>query len=145
MPIVIKRADGGVSIMVLIEGQDIEAEVAKWQESAPGEYVSHREMPDDAIPTDRTFRAAWKDKTKKAVIDVDMDECKAIWRDKMRSARAPKLAALDIDSVRATEDGKPTADIIAAKKLLRDVTKAPEIDAATTPEELKAVWPEVLV
>lgn len=145
MPIVIKRADGGVSIMELLQGKDVPKEIKKFKQSSPDiDIVSWREFNDEEMPTDRTFREAWSDTTPEFKIDYDMDKCRKIWRDKMRSARAPKLAALDIESVRATEDGKPTADIIAAKKILRDVTKIPEIDAAKTPEELKAVWPEVL-
>jgi hypothetical protein len=48
--------------------------------------------------------------------------------------------------MRAQEQGdQAKADEIAAKKqALRDVTADPAIDAATTPDELKAVRPDVL-
>lgn len=53
------------------------------------------------------------------------------------------LKQLDIEYMRATEMGdKERIDqIVAAKQLLRDVTLHPDIDAAQTPEELKAAWP----
>lgn len=144
MPIVIKRADGGVSILQLIEGTDVDAEIEKWKVSSPGEYVSHREMADSAIPADRTFRNAWSDTTAKKVIDHDMVKCRHIWRDKMRTARATKLAALDVEASKAIEAGGSLTEIAAKKQTLRDVTKLPAIKAATTPDELKAIWPEVL-
>lgn len=86
------------------------------------------------VPSDRTFRNAW---TWNGKVDHDMEKCRAIHRDRMRAARAPKLAALDIKQLRGE-------DVEAEKAALRDVTADPAIDAAKTPEELKAVWPEAL-
>jgi hypothetical protein len=54
------------------------------------------------------------------------------------------LAELDVVVVRAMEEGKDPALAVAKKKRLRDVTKDPRIDAARTPDELAAVWPEEL-
>ena len=144
MPIVIKRSDGGVSILRLLEGKDALAEVEKWKTSAPGEYVSHREMDSEAIPEDRTFRNAWADVTAEPVIDHDMRKCRSIWRYRMRTARAPKLAALDIEAAKAIESGGDLKQISERKQALRDITKLPEIEAAKTPDELKSVWPESL-
>jgi len=57
-----------------------------------------------------------------------------------------KLAELDAQYLRADEDGDAQAkrDIVAQKKALRDMTAAPEIEAATTPEALDAFWPTQL-
>ncbi|MCA6098878.1 hypothetical protein J6525_10725 [Bradyrhizobium sp. WSM 4400] len=73
-----------------------------------------------------------------------MEKCRAILRDRMRFSRAPKLAVLDIEYQRADEVGDVARKqaIAAKKQKLRDVTKLPEIDAATTLEALKAVWPQ---
>lgn len=157
MQVVIKRPDGGVSIMVLqglaAEAHElapeyldmiVQAEISQWPKEDQGAVVSWRAMPDDAIPTDRTFRAAWSDTSKELVVDQDMAKCRNIWRDHMRAARAPKLAALDVEVMRAIEAGDDTKAIADKKQALRDVTKAAEIEAATTPEELKAVWPAIL-
>ena len=78
-------------------------------------------------------------------ISVDMNKARAIHRDRIRSARAPKLTALDVAFQRALEAGSDTSVIVAQKQALRDVTSDPAIEAAQTPEELKAIWPTALL
>ncbi|NGX98180.1 MAG: hypothetical protein G4V63_24140 [Candidatus Afipia apatlaquensis] len=73
-----------------------------------------------------------------------MDRCREVWKGRLRRARAPKLAELDVAVMRAIESGGDTSDLARKKQALRDVTKHPDIEAAKTPEELKAVWPEEL-
>jgi hypothetical protein len=46
---------------------------------------------------------------------------------------------LDVEFMRALEAGKPTAAIVAEKNRLRDITSDPRIEAAQTPEQLKAI------
>jgi hypothetical protein len=94
------------------------------------------------LPQDRTFRNAWTHDGKKPV--VHMDRARAIHRDMLRRARAPKLAALDIEYQKADEAGNAEAKqrVSAGKKLLRDATADPKIDAAITPDELKSLWPK---
>jgi hypothetical protein len=153
--IVIKRNDGGVSVMhptlFLQEVIDaapnhleeiIGAELAQWPPEDQAAVVSWRAVPDEAIPTDRTFRNAWVDDGK--AVQHDMPKARNIWRNKMRKARAPLLAGLDVEVMRALEQGKPTTDIATRKQALRDVTADPAIEAAQTPEALKAVWPQAL-
>jgi hypothetical protein len=78
------------------------------------------------------------------MITVNMEKARNIHREKMRAARTPLLAALDVAFQRALEQNANTATIVAQKQALRDVTSDPAIEAAQTVEELKAVWPEVL-
>ena len=80
------------------------------------------------------------------IIKVNMTKARKIKRDQLRAERKPLLEQLDVEFMRAQEQGDQTkADEIAAKKqALRDVTDDPAIDAATTPEELKAVRPAAL-
>lgn len=157
MAIVIKKIDGSVSVMTLLDDAAeasalapehldtiVQAEIAQWPDDLRESVVSWRVMPDDAIPTDRTFRAAWSDTTPSASIDIDMDRCREVWKGRLRRARAPKLAELDVAVMRAIESGGDTSDLARKKQALRDVTKHPDIEAAKTPEELKAVWPEEL-
>lgn len=94
------------------------------------------------IPTDRTFRNAWK-----ADLSVDMVKARIILRDKMRIARAPLLADLDTQYMRADEanNAQQKAAITQQKQTLRDITALPAIDAASTPEQLKAAWPTNLL
>ncbi len=74
---------------------------------------------------------------------INIEKAKAIHLDKFRAARAPKLAKLDIDFMKAVEanDEAKKAEIIAAKQALRDVTLTP------LPNDLagiKATWPDIL-
>ncbi len=75
------------------------------------------------------------------MINVNMDKARDIHREKVRQARNPKLAAKDVEFQRALETGADTTAIVAAKQALRDAPAAANIEAATTPEELKAVQP----
>jgi hypothetical protein len=77
------------------------------------------------------------------MITVNMNKARDIHRARLREARAPLFAALDVAFQRAMESGADTAEIVAKKQALRDVTKDPAIDAAQTTDELKAVRPAV--
>jgi len=79
-------------------------------------------------------------------IKIDMTKAVEIKKDLIRAERAPILAALDIEIMRAIEAGDTVkqAEIAAKKQALRDATKDPVILEAVTPEELKAAVPEAL-
>jgi hypothetical protein len=80
------------------------------------------------------------------MITIDIARARDVWRNRIRKARAPVLAVLDIAYQRADEDGDAAAKatVAAQKQVLRDAPAAPEIEAATTPEQLRAFWPEDL-
>ena len=90
------------------------------------------------VPSDRHFRGAWS--LNGSVISEDMDAAKAIFRDKIREARTPLLAAKDVELMKALETGADTTAIAAAKNALRDAPAAAAIDSASTIAELKAAW-----
>lgn len=74
---------------------------------------------------------------------VNIEKAKAIHLDKFRAARAPKLAKLDVEYMKAVEanDEEKKAEIVAAKQALRDVT------LTTLPDDLagiKSTWPDIL-
>ena len=71
---------------------------------------------------------------------IDMAKAKEIHRNKIREARTPKLAALDIEFQKALETSADTTSIVSKKKALRDAPANAAIDAAKTPDELKAAW-----
>jgi len=75
-------------------------------------------------------------------ININMDKARDIHRDKVREARKPLLEAKDVAFMRAVEaqDTDTQATVAAEKQALRDATAATAIDAASTPEELKAAW-----
>lgn len=92
----------------------------------------------------REFRNGWSLEVKQ--LTFDMKKCREIWLEKMRNARAPKLAALDVEYQRADEasDQAKKKEIAARKQELRDITQDARILSAKTPDDLKAIWPEVL-
>ena len=93
----------------------------------------------DLDSLDNEFRNAWScDADMNPTID--MEKARDVWRDKIRIARKPKLAELDIQYMRAQEAGEDTSAIVATKNKLRDFPAKPEITSATTVEELKVIW-----
>jgi hypothetical protein len=109
--------------------------------------VSWRIVPNDIVDetTDRTFRNAWKDDGSNRP-GHDMAKARNIHRENLRRLRAPLLESLDHDYMRADEAGdqREKRRVAQLKQSLRDVTADPAIDAAQTPEELKAVIPAAL-
>jgi hypothetical protein len=85
------------------------------------------------------FRDAWK--LKRGAIEIDMPRAREVQKARLRRERAPLLAALDADWSRAVAkgDAKAAQEIEAQRQALRDVTIDPAIDAATSPDDLKAI------
>lgn len=108
-----------------------------------GTYPTDSDIPavieQEVIPTDYAFRDAWR--LNGAAVDCDMTAAKEIQRDRLRRERAPLLAALDIEVTRALVSGDQAkvAEVEAERQRLRDVTALPAIDAAQTPDDLKAI------
>jgi len=100
--------------------------------------LSYEIVEDSAIPTDRSFRNAWKQNSK--TIETDMTKAKEIHKDKIRIARTPKLAELDIEFQKALETSSSTTDIVAKKQVLRDAPAASGISTAASEADLKAQW-----
>jgi hypothetical protein len=73
-------------------------------------------------------------------ITINLTKAKDITKDRLRAERAPLLQSLDVQFQRALETGENTADIVAEKQRLRDITQL--ADAATTPDELKQISTE---
>lgn len=78
------------------------------------------------------------------MIAIDMEKAKDIWRAKIRAARDPLFAPLDVKFQRAQESGADTAAIVAQKQALRNAPDDPRIAAAATLDDLKAAWPDCL-
>jgi hypothetical protein len=76
-------------------------------------------------------------------LHCNIEKAKAIHLDKFRVARAPKLAALDVQYMKAieVEDSVKASAIAVAKQELRDVTN---ITLPDTLPEIKEVWPSIL-
>ena len=83
-------------------------------------------------------------------ISVNVTTAHEIQKNRWRQARDPILKRLDVEFMRALEQGQPTAEITAKKQILRDVTNTPlpgwETDDTvdTFSGKVKAVYPECL-
>ena len=71
---------------------------------------------------------------------IDMAKAREIHKSKIRAAREPKLAELDIEFQKALETGASTTDIVAKKQALRDAPADSGIAAASDTDALKAQW-----
>lgn len=147
--IIYTRPDGGLTVVrptrntypapeTLTDDEIVER---AWKR-LPADAVSPAVVEESAIPTDRTFRGAWKEVD--GSVEHDMDKCREIHKDRLRALREPLFEVLDVAFMRAIEQGLPTTEIVAEKQALRDVTIDPAIATAASPEELKSVVPEVL-
>lgn len=173
--VAVSRVDGGLTILRVVTTEyrpTTEAEkadgkgnrVANWTieptpeyidkiiakhnwKGTPHECVSWRVVPNDVVDesTDRTFRNAWKDNGLSKP-EVDMPKAREIHRERLRKLRAPILEDLDVDYIKADENGNAEhKQMIARRKQdLRDITQHASIDSATTPEELKQAALDIL-
>jgi len=99
------------------------------------------------VPTSRKFRDNWV--LDGPVIDVDMDKAKDQVRDELREARKKPMEDNDLQLMLLmrkkefmepdAKDKEIAAEILVDQQRLRDVTKDPQIEACTTPEELEAL------
>ena len=75
-----------------------------------------------------------------SIIKTDITIAKEIHKEKIRSARIPKLAELDVEFQIALETSADTSAIIAKKQALRDAPAASSISTAASEADLKAQW-----
>jgi len=109
----------------------------------PIEQVLAKDCPAGAIIVDEStlpeadyeFFDAWE--LNGTTVSVSLVKAKEITKTRLRQERKPLLEAQDVAFQRALETGAPTADIVAEKQRLRDVTNL--ADQATTIEELKTI------
>jgi hypothetical protein len=71
------------------------------------------------------------------MITINIDKAKDITKNRLRTERAPLLQQLDVDFMKAVEVQADTADIVAEKQRLRDITA--QVNDAETVEELKNI------
>ena len=84
-----------------------------------------------------TLGLTWRTKMP---IGINTTAAIAIHKDKIRAARAPKLAELDIEFQKALEASADTSAIVSKKQALRDAPADSGIAAASDADALKAQW-----
>lgn len=128
--------------LIVVRPTSKEMEELAWKKLPKG-AVNPRWIDDSELPPNRDFRNAWVDSQG---VKVDMPKARAIHRNRLRELRAPKFKELDLEYMRADENGNESkkSSIALKKQALRDVTADPAIEAAQTPEALSAVLPDAL-
>lgn len=133
MKIIYTNNEGGVSVIHPTGELPIEEVAAR----VVPEGVAYEIVEDDAIPADRFFRNAWV--ANGGAVEVDLDQAKEIGHTIRRQQRAEEFAPLD-DVIAKQIPGVDLVAAEAGRQLIRDKYAAIqiEIDAAATPEEIKA-------
>ena len=95
---------------------------------------------DATVPSDRLFRNAWT--LSGSTITEDLTTAKTLFKEKVREARTPLLAAQDVAYMKALEEDDTDAQTAAknAKKALRDAPAASAIANAANIGALKSAW-----
>lgn len=116
---------------------------ADGKEHEPGSYPTEADpitvIDEDDIPVDLSYRAAWVLQGTAPV--VDMERAKEIKRNRLRLDRKPLFAENDAMASWAVllGDEQMKAEVLAERQRLRDLPALPSIDAAQTPDDLKAI------
>ena len=76
------------------------------------------------------------------MITIDITKAKEVWKNKIRIARKPVLEKLDVDFIKAQETSSDTTSIVTDKQTLRNLPE--QVNIATTTDEIKAVWNDML-
>ena len=135
--VILYEYERGIAVSVPAPDVDIKTVIAR---DIP-QNCNYKVVDRANLPHDRTFRGAW-------TIDctVDMDKAKEIWIDQIRIVRNERLKELDIEWMKAMENGenKEASNIAAVKQSLRDVTERQDIHTCKTVDSLKKYCPQVL-
>lgn len=128
--IVYSNDSGGVSVCYPTGELTIEAVKAK-------DTPEHSIIVDfNTLPNaDNDFFDAWE--LNGETVSVNLTKAKALTKARLRTERAPLLAAQDVAFQRALESGADTTAIVAEKQRLRDITLL--ADTCTTTAELRAL------
>lgn len=92
-----------------------------------------------SIPSDRTFRDAWGKEG--AGIKVNIPKARSIHLDNIRMFRNMKLDETDKELILAIEKEESLGELKIKRQSLRDIPQNIDLESASTPEELKAIWP----
>jgi len=128
--IIYQTESGGVA--VIIPTESVELALKDVPEGVAYEIVSEAD-----IPSDRYFRDAWV--MGDCCVDHNIDKCKQIGHDKRRAARAEEFKPHD-EVIMKQIPGADADAAEAARAAIRTKYEQVQtaIDAATTPDEIKA-------
>src|SRR5688572_63998 len=129
MKVVVFNKPGHVTPTIRVP---IEKSLEQTVEELSAQGISYLIVDAGDLPQDRAFRNGWVVQGQSIV--HDMDKCRAIHRDFIRSMRKPRFEALDAIWMRCTAAGDVAGASAAEAKrqLLRDATSFQAISSATT-------------
>ena len=136
--IIYPTPEGGVAVIVPAPNCGLTIDQIAAKDVPPGVPFDIVDAAD--VPSDRTFRGAWKKQGTK--VEHDMAKAKLIAHDKRRAARAAEFAPLD-EVIAKQIPGKSATEAEAGRQVIRVKYDAMQtaIDAATNIVELKAELP----
>jgi hypothetical protein len=127
--IIFTNESGGVSVTYPTSELSIQEVKAK-------DTPSHSIIVDSSIlPEEEDFFNAWE--LNGSSVSVNLSKAKEITKARLRLEREPLLQEQDVLFQRALESGANTADIVAEKQRLRDITTL--ADSCTTTAQLRAL------
>ena len=134
--IIYKNTEGGVSVIVPSPNTALTIEELATKDVPEGTTFDIVDTVD--VPSDRTFRNAW-DINASAIV-TDMPKAKVIAHDMRRLMRDEEMAPYD-DLIMKQVPGTNPGQAEAARAQLRTKyeTMQTDVDAATTPDELKTI------
>ncbi len=128
--IISQNGQGGVSITSPSREFTIQEVLDK---GGLGQFA--RSVDTSDLPEHKEFTDAWEMDAN--TVTVNMNKAKEITKVRLRTERAPLLAAQDVLFMKAQETGADLSAIIAEKNRLRNITLL--ADSVTTLEELLAI------
>ena len=144
--IVWEAEDGSARITQMIDDTvDVDAEIEKIEASDPTLTFKFKgKLSETGVAINVFYGALVVDEDN--MLAYDMVKARNIWRDILRRLREPKLQELDLAYQRADESGNTAlkAEIVTNKNILRDCTANPDIEAATSLNDLRRTLPELL-
>lgn len=134
--IIYKNKEGGISVIVPANNSDLSIEEIAAKDVPTGTIYDIVDVT--TIPSDRTFRNAWVINT--STIVTDMVKAKDLAHGIRRDKRLEEFASHD-EIIMHQVPGSDTAGAEAARAAIRIKynTMQSDLDAATTPDELKTI------
>ena len=143
---IIKRKDGGISIGIHIEGDNLDDEIMKWEQTYPCKSSYHQyenRFPNDE---DGYFHEAY-DHSQEQGVFVDMEKAKVLHINKLREIRKQKFIDLGFPHKLnpQLEDAILDESIKSKLKELRDFPQNLDLSNVNDHNELKNIIPLCLI
>ena len=127
---IIYTKDGVVKVFIPAEVGLSTEDLSKLALAVVPKGISFKIIDQSEVPSDRTFRNAWKEEGE--AVGIDIVKAREVQKDRIRVARAPLMTELDYKQ-------NAGEDVGVERQRLKDFTAL--VDSVSDVEELKAVMP----